>query len=210
MSILIALKGFTLGLSMIIPIGAQNAMVLNQGINRNHHLVVATICALADILLVTLGVLGGSFILASNNLMFNILTWGGILFLVGYGISSFKAALLLTNDESTQPPPTYKSLKIVVFSALAVTFLNPHVYIDTVMVLGSVGGQFKTIDQFYFIGGTITASIVWFFSLAVAAAKLSHILARPKVKRIIDIGIAIIMWIIAASLFERWFDRFFN
>lgn len=210
MNILIALKGFTLGLSMIIPIGAQNALVLNQGINRNHHLAIATICALSDILLITLGVIGGSFILDSNKIMFNLLTWGGIIFLLGYGINSFKAALTTHIDDNKQLNNVHKSLKVVVITCLAVTFLNPHVYIDTVMVLGSVGGQFKGIDQYSFIAGTITASIVWFYSLAISAAKFSHILARPKVKRVIDIGIGFIMWFIAFSLFERWFERLSN
>lgn len=210
MSYLIAMKGFTLGLSMIIPIGAQNAMILNQGIHRNHHFMAAGLCALYDIILIAIGILGGSLILNSNDMMFSLLTWGGILFLFGYGASSYQAAMSPHEETSNETNTTLKSVKIVVLTSLVVTFLNPHAYIDTIMVIGSVGGQFEGMGKYYFMIGTMAASIVWFFTLASGAAKLSPILARPKVKQAVDMTIAIVMWLIAASLFQSWISRFYG
>lgn len=209
MSYLVAMKGFTLGLSMIVPIGAQNAMILNQGINRNHHLLAATLCALYDILLISLGIMGGSFILNSSDIMFTVLTWGGILFLIGYGANAYQAAFSPPNSDNSHKHTAPKSIKVVILTSLVVTFLNPHAYIDTVMVIGSVGGQFEGVNKYYFMAGTMAASLVWFFTLASSAAKLSHILTRPRIRQGIDLAIATIMWIIAASLFQRWIERFY-
>lgn len=209
MSYLVAMKGFTLGLSMIVPIGAQNAMILNQGINRNHHLLAATLCALYDILLISLGIMGGSFILNSSDIMFTVLTWGGILFLIGYGANAYQAAFSPPNSDKSHKHTAPKSIKVVILTSLVVTFLNPHAYIDTVMVIGSVGGQFEGVNKYYFMAGTMAASLVWFFTLASSAAKLSHILTRPRVRQGIDLAIATIMWIIAASLFQSWIERFY-
>ncbi|MCG7531060.1 LysE/ArgO family amino acid transporter [Psychrobium sp. MM17-31] len=210
MSYLVAIKGFTLGLSMIVPIGAQNAMILNQGINRNHHLLAAALCAFYDILLISIGIMGGSLILNSNDTMFTLLTWGGILFLIGYGASAYQAAFSEQTTDSGQKRSAHKSIKVIVLTSLVVTFLNPHAYIDTVMVIGSVGGQFDGVNKYYFMAGAMAASLVWFFTLASGAAKLSHLLARPKVKQGIDLAIAAIMWIIAASLFQSWIERFYS
>ncbi|MGB0833873.1 MAG: LysE/ArgO family amino acid transporter [Psychrobium sp.] len=210
MSYLVAIKGFTLGLSMIVPIGAQNAMILNQGINRNHHLLAAALCAFYDILLISIGIMGGSLILNSSDTMFTLLTWGGILFLIGYGASAYQAAFSEQTTDSGQKRSAHKSIKVIILTSLVVTFLNPHAYIDTVMVIGSVGGQFEGVNKYYFMAGAMAASLVWFFTLASGAAKLSHLLARPKVKQGIDLAIAAIMWIIAASLFQSWIERFYS
>lgn len=209
MGYLIAIKGFSLGLSMIVPIGAQNAMVLNQGIKRNHHFMTAGLCAFYDILLITIGILGGSLVLNSSDTMFSLLTWGGILFLLGYGASSYQSAMSETSIDDSDSRTTLKSLKKVIITSLVVTFLNPHAYIDTIMVIGSVGGQFHGMEKYYFMIGTMAASLVWFFVLASSASKLSHVLAKPKVKQAIDMTIAIIMWVIAASLFHTWIARFY-
>ena len=206
MSLLIAAKGFTLGLSMIIPIGAQNAMILNQGINKNHHLAAAGLCALYDIILIAIGVMGGSVILNSSDIMFTLLSWGGILFLLTYGAISYKNAIEAPN-QATEQLITSKPFKLVVMTSLIVTFLNPHAYIDTMMILGSVGGQYEGNAKLYFLLGAMLASVVWFFSLAAGAAKLSKQLKKVKVKRVIDFMIALIMWIIAASLFQSWVSR---
>lgn len=203
MGFLILAKGFTLGLSMIVPIGSQNSMILNQGISRNHHLMAAALFASYDILLIALGVLGGSLLLASNELMFNILSWGGIAFLLTYGALSFHNVIKKPTTENDELK-TKKSLKLVVITSLLVTFLNPHVYVDTVMVIGNVGGQYQGDNKLFFMFGTMLASIVWFFTLAVGAAKLSVQLGKPKVKRIIDLSVALIMWSIAWSLYQSW------
>ncbi|NRA84288.1 MAG: amino acid transporter [Gammaproteobacteria bacterium] len=209
MSLLIVAKGFTLGLSMIIPIGAQNAMILNQGINKNHHFAAAALCSMYDVLLIVIGVMGASVILNSSDLMFSLLSWGGIVFLITYGAIAFKNAIeTVIND--TEKLVTAKSFKVVVLTSLVVTFLNPHAYVDTVMILGSVAGQYPVDTKMYFMLGAILASVIWFFTLAASAAKLSNQLKKPKVKRVIDFMIALIMWVIAATLFQSWSERFYS
>ncbi len=206
MGIFILAKGFSLGLAIIMPIGGQNSMLLTQGINRNHHLTTATLFILYDVFLIALGLLGGSIIMTSSSLLFNLLSWGGILFLVSYGFLSAKAALFSSHQLDTQVKQQ-KSLKYIFIASLMVTFLNPHVYIDTVILIGSVGGQYQGNNKLYFMLGTMLASVVWFLFLALAAAKLSTQLSKTKIKRTIDFAIAIIMWLIAWSLFEAWFSR---
>ena len=203
MSILLMAKGFSLGISMILPIGSQNAMILNQSIKKNHHFTTAAMFAVSDIVLIALGIMGGSLLLASNDIMFNILTWGGILFLLTYGAMSLKSAFTAISSENDKLT-TNKSLKMVIVTALLVTFLNPHVYIDTVMIIGSVGGQYQGDSKIFFMLGVMSASIVWFYALAFGAAKLSNQLSKPRVKQAIDIIITVIMWTIAWSLLQTW------
>ncbi len=206
MSLLVLVKGFSLGLSMIMPIGSQNAMLLTQGINRNHHLFTASLFISYDIILISLGVLGGSYILASSDLLFTLLTWGGIIFLSCYGALSLKSALTVTQGDKPVVQK-YKSLKIIFMTSLVVTFLNPHAYIDTIMVIGSVGGQYQGNTKLYFLVGTLLASVVWFLTVSLGAAKLAPQLSKPKVKRVIDISIAVVMWFIAWSLFTAWMTK---
>lgn len=203
---LAATTGFTLTLSMIIPIGSQNSMLLNQGITRNHHILTAGLFILFDIILISIGVLGGSLILSTNDMLFTLLTWGGIAFLLCYGAFSFKSAFS-NIDNATSNNINKKSVKAIVATCLIVTFLNPHAYIDTVMVIGSVGGQYSGEAKMYFLIGAITGSIVWFSSLAIGAAKLSVALSKPRVKFIIDTAIGLVMWFIAWSLLSTWLAR---
>lgn len=207
MALLAASQGFTLALSMIMPIGTQNSMLLNQGINKNYHLITATLFILYDVILISIGVLGGSLVLASNDTLFTLLTWGGMAFLFCYGALSFKAALVSTQEDESTTQSKQKSVKMVIIATLMVTFLNPHAYIDTVMVIGSVGGQYIGDAKLYFLFGAITGSIVWFLSVALAAAKLSVVLSKAKVKRMIDIFIGLVMWFIAWSLYMSWLTR---
>ncbi len=184
---------------MIIPIGAQNAYILNQGIKKNHHLTAATLCSLIDALLISLGVFGGGAILSQNELLLSTVTIGGIAFLIYYGYLSLKSAFQ-SQTENLDINTITKSRRSVILSVIAVSLLNPHVYLDTVVVLGSIGGQFEGSDRVSFAIGTMTASFVWFFALSIAASKLAPTLSKPKVKASIDIGVALIMFLIAASL----------
>lgn len=189
---------------MIIPIGAQNAYVLNQGIKRNHHLTTATLCSSLDILFISLGIFGGGALLSQNEVLLTLVTLGGIAFLSYYGYLSLKSAFSNNNDELELSDVT-KGRKAVILGALAVTVLNPHVYLDTVVVLGSIGGQFESNDRIAFALGTMIASVVWFFGLSIGAAKAAPTLSRPSVKKAIDIVVALIMFIIAGSLMkELW------
>lgn len=206
MSLLVLAKGFSLTLSMIIPIGTQNSMLINQGISKNHHKMTAALFVLYDALLISMGVLGGSILLSHNPMLFNLLTWGGILFLTVYGSLSMKSAIVQSKN-TTDTVLKKKSAKIVFLTSLAVTFLNPHAYIDTVMVIGSVGGQYADDGKIYFLIGCIFGSLTWFTCLALGAAKLSTQLSKPKVKMTVDIMIALVMWAVALSLFNTWLTR---
>jgi len=203
MIITAATQGFILTLSMIIPIGSQNSMLLSQGINKNHHLMTAGLFMLYDAMMISLGVLGGSLILSSNDTLFTMLTWGGIAFLLSYGVMSFKAAICGVKS-ATNNVVGKKSIKVVFLTTLVVTFLNPHAYIDTVMVIGSVGGQYNDNVKLYFLIGAISGSIVWFSTLALGAARLSRQLSQPKVRAAIDLSIGLVMWFIAWSLLMSW------
>lgn len=204
MNFWLVLQGFGLGASMIIPIGAQNAYVLNQGIKRHHHLTTATICSLLDALFISLGIFSGGALLASNTTLLTMVTIGGIIFLTVYGIISLRSAFSGVADESVNPGRIRsRGRKAVIVGALAVTVLNPHLYLDTVVILGSIGGQFEGHDRLAFAAGTILASFVWFYSLSLGAAKLAPTLSQPKVRKAIDIGVALMMFTIAVMLFKH-------
>ena len=194
-------QGFFLGASMIIPLGVQNSYVLSQGIKGNHHFLTATVCMLCDIMLIGLGIFGGGKLIASNECLMLIMGWGGMLFLLSYGAVAFYKVW----QNQYQLPEKVKALtnrKTVIATTLAVTLLNPHVYLDTVMILGSVGGAFQGHEKMYFALGTMMASIIWFYSLAGGAAKLAPWLGQPKSQRIIDAFIGSIMCFVAFTLFR--------
>ncbi|MDV7106259.1 LysE/ArgO family amino acid transporter [Vibrio sp. TH_r3] len=205
MSFWIVFQGFSLGASMIIPIGAQNAYVLNQGIKRNHHLMTAATCSLIDILLISLGVFGGGSLFSQNETLLNIATIGGILFLTFYSYLSVKSALQF-KTEAIDVNLSIKSRHAVIIGVLAVSLLNPHVYLDTIVVLGSIGGQFTGLERLSFALGTMIASLVWFFGLSIAASKLANTLSKPKVKIAIDLAVALVMMLIAISLTIELFN----
>ncbi|KXI21009.1 LysE/ArgO family amino acid transporter [Photobacterium sanguinicancri] len=200
MSIWALLQGFGLGASLIIPIGAQNAYVLNQGIKRNHHLTTATICSVCDVIFISLGIFGGGALLSSNETLLTSVTVGGILFLLFYGSLSLRSALKPQNTEEQTQQVTARGRRAVILGALAVTVLNPHLYLDTVVILGSIGGQFEGSDRVAFAIGTIFASFAWFYTLSIGAAKLGPTLSKPKVKRGIDLAVAAMMLFIATHL----------
>ncbi|PHS18846.1 MAG: amino acid transporter [Kangiella sp.] len=205
-------QGFFLGGSMIIPIGAQNAFIINQGIKRQFHLLAATLCILGDVLLISLGVFGGGEIIASNETLSFLLTLFGILFLTGYGMLSFRSAFTPALPSKIDSSACTKTDKIdktdrtllkVVITCFAVTLLNPHAYIDTVVILGGVGGQFLGNGKILFTLGCIIASTCWFYGLSISASKMSHILSKPKVKKGIDISVGIVMLLIAIALTQQ-------
>lgn len=210
MNFWILLQGFSLGATMIIPIGAQNAYVLNQGIKRNHHLTTATICSVMDVFFISLGIFGGGALLSQNETLLTVVTLGGIAFLTFYGWLSLRAALQHSDQQESQPQKLARGRRAVILGALAVTVLNPHLYLDTVVILGSIGGQFEGSDRLAFALGTMMASFVWFYGLSIGAAKLAPVLSKPKTKRIIDLIVATMMFIIAfalaKSLYTQWFS----
>ena len=172
-------QGLALGAAMILPLGPQNAFVMNQGIRRQYHIMIALLCAISDLVLICAGIFGGSALLMQSPWLL-ALTWGGVAFLLWYGFGAFKTAIIAT--------------------MLAVTWLNPHVYLDTFVVLGSLGGQLDVEPKRWFALGTISASFLWFFGLAILAAWLAPRLRTAKSQRIINLVVGCVMWFIALQL----------
>lgn len=194
------LQGLLLGFAIILPIGPQNAFVMMQGIRRQYHLMSATVCAISDIVLLAVGIFAGSFLLNQSPLLLTTITWAGVAFLLWYGSLAFKTAWQNRNDSVDVSLWQHNSRLKIVLMLLAVTWLNPHVYLDTVVIFGSVGSQFAGTAQYLFAAGAMTASVVWFFSLSLLAAKCSQFLQKPITQMVIYAFIGIVMWAIAFQL----------
>jgi L-lysine exporter family protein LysE/ArgO len=194
------IKGFTLGASLIIAIGSQNAFVLRQGLRREHVLTICSICFICDALLILLGVGGfGTLVASSPNLM-TLARWGGALFLFIYGLRSFRSAFKPgTMQVETEDNPA-SCLKWAILTTLALTLLNPHVYLDTVVLLGSIAGQLSEKNRPIFAIGAVSASMVWFYGLGYGARLLTPLFRKQISWKILDTLIGFIMWAIAASL----------
>lgn len=192
-------QGLMLGAAMILPLGPQNAFVMNQGIRRQHHLLVALLCALSDLTLICAGIFGGSALLSQSPWLLVSITWGGVAFLVWYGWGALRTALS-HNLEIMQTEVMKQGRFRIITTLLAVTWLNPHVYLDTFVVLGSLGGQLAPQPKQWFAIGTISASFLWFFSLAMLAAVLAPKLQTVRAQRIINGAVAIVMFYIALRL----------
>ncbi|WP_434288195.1 LysE/ArgO family amino acid transporter [Celeribacter sp. SCSIO 80788] len=193
-----ALTGFLTGLSLIVAIGAQNAFVLRQGLRRSHVLPVVLVCALSDAVLISLGVFASAQVSAAFPPLLPMLRWGGAGFLLFYG---FKAARTAYRGGGHLEAATQgaQSLRAVVLTALALTWLNPHVYLDTVVLLGAISARFAEARA-EFAMGAIMASFAFFFSLGYGARLLAPVFARETAWRVLDGGIALVMWSIAAGL----------
>ncbi len=190
--------GLGFGLSLIIAIGAQNTFVLRQGLRREHVLVVVAVCAVSDVVLIALGVGGlGSLVQAAPGLL-DLMRIGGAGFLLVYGLLAARRAWRPSViDADPAGGPT--SLRTTIATCLALTWLNPHVYLDTVILLGSVAGTYR--DQRWWFGlGAAIGSIVWFGGLGFGARLLRPLFARPSSWRVLDALIAAVMLAISASL----------
>ena len=196
---LIALfKGMGTGAGLIIAIGAQNAFVLTQGLRRQYHWPIAGICSLFDAICITLGAAGMGVLVSQSPVLLEITKWGGALFLGWYGLNAFRSAF---EDNSLKGESRgVSTLKQAVITTLAITALNPHVYLDTVVLLGSIGSQQAEGLQIWFTVGAVCASFIWFFSLSFGARWLAPLFAKPIAWRILDLTIALVMWSIALSL----------
>lgn len=190
--------GLTIGLSLILAIGAQNAFVLRQGLRNEHVLAVVLTCALSDTVLILFGV--GSFrqILAHAPWIDPVMRYGGAIFLVWYGAKSLMSAFKSTESLVVENGKTVP-LKRVLITCLALTWLNPHVYLDTVMLLGTISTRFPG-DEFPFAGGAVTASFAFFFTLGFGSTYLRPLFAKPIAWRFLEFVIAIVMWWIALKL----------
>ncbi|MBK8447603.1 MAG: amino acid transporter [Micropruina sp.] len=207
--LLSALAGLGLGFSLIVAIGAQNLFVLRQGLRREHVLVAAAICAASDAVLIVLGVSGVGLVLQAVPWLLSAVRWAGALFLIGYGLMAARRAWRPTGgaliaDAAAHPTPAptgagsvrlatrTRPLAPVVLTCLALTWLNPHVYLDTVFLLGSVASTHGE-GRWAFAAGAVLASLVWFFGLAVGARFLAPWLSTPRAWRVLDAVIAVVM-----------------
>ncbi|WP_425098640.1 LysE/ArgO family amino acid transporter [Tropicibacter sp. S64] len=191
-----ALAGFALGLSLILAIGAQNAFVLRQGLRRAHVLPVVLVCALSDALLIAAGVAGFGALTKAIPGLETAMRLFGAAFLIWYGARTLRAAW--KGGEALTAGPEAGSLRTAILTCLAFTWLNPHVYLDTVVLLGAVSAQYD--DRLSFALGAMTASFAFFFALGYGARLLAPLFARPQAWRILDLIIGLTMWAIAAKL----------
>ena len=192
------LAGLGSGLALIIAIGAQNAFVLRQGLRREHLLPIVLICACADLTLIAAGIAGLGVMIERYPALLTLARYGGAAFLLIYGLSAARRAwsgeTLAVADEGGV------SLFTAVSTCLALTFLNPHVYLDTVILLGALANQHGDQGRWQFGAGAVLASLTWFFLLAYGARALRPLFTSPLAWRVLDGSIAIVMWTIAFGL----------
>lgn len=191
--------GLALGFSLIVAIGAQNAFVLRQGLRREHVLPVCLVCAFSDAALIIFGVSGFHELSARLHWLEPALRYGGAAFLFWYGAKSLLAALRSTGILLAGEERPFVPLGRVLLICLALTWLNPHVYLDTVVMLGMLSRGFPGLER-YFAGGAMSASFIFFFSLGYGARLLRPIFANPKAWRVFEACVAALMWLIALKL----------
>ncbi|EXL05265.1 arginine exporter protein ArgO [Brucella sp. NBRC 13694] len=194
----IYVTGFTMGLTLIVAIGAQNAFVLRQGLRDEHVFAVSLACAVSDAILILIGVTSFQKIAAIMPALDPIMRYGGAAFLIWYGARSLYSAFTSSAVLATANGASV-SLTKTLATCLALTWLNPHVYLDTVVLLGTISTQFPGLET-SFAAGAITASFVFFFSLGFGARWLRPIFARPSSWRVLEGIIAVTMWSIALKL----------
>jgi L-lysine exporter family protein LysE/ArgO len=192
------IAGFLLGLSLIVAIGAQNAFILRQGLRREHVLPLVLTCAVSDAVLIGFGVGGFATMLSRIIWLDPLMRYAGAAFLLVYAIRSLRSAVTGGNALETKGQAT-TSLQSALLTCLALTWLNPHVYLDTVVLLGSISTRYAG-QELAFALGAITASFVFFFSLGYGARLLAPLFAKPVAWRILDGLIALVMASIGVSL----------
>ena len=195
-----ALEGFALSIGLILALGPQNVFVMRQGLMRSHVFAVCLACSVFDAVLITAGVLGMGSILSRIEGAEFIIAVGASIFLVSYGLLRIKSAMnplgMTTEGEGEN------ELAPTIAAAAAFTFLNPHVYVDTLLLIGGTSSRYFGDERLAFGIGAATASFVFFFSLGYGARSLSEVLNKPEVWRYIDLSIATIMFIIAAGILQ--------
>jgi len=184
--------------SLIIAIGAQNAFVLRQGLRRQHVLPIVIICVLSDAILIAAGVAGIGVIVKNAPIALEIVRWAGFLFLVGYAV--FAARRALKPESLSTSGAVAGSLAAAVGTCLAITWLNPHVYLDTVLLLGSLSASHGDPGRWVFGAGAATASLLWFGMLGFGARFPAPVFAKPVAWRILDVAIAVLMLVLAVLL----------
>jgi L-lysine exporter family protein LysE/ArgO len=190
--------GLLTGLSLIIAIGAQNAFVLRQGLAREHVLPVVAICALSDLVLIVAGVAGIGTVVRQAGWVIDVVRWLGVAFLTWYGVSSLLQARHTSALAAAAPEPM--SLRSAVLRVTALTWLNPHVYLDTLLLLGSIANTHGHTGRWWFAAGAAVASVLWFSGLGFGARFASPLLSRPRAWQLLDVLIGLTMLGIAVLL----------
>jgi len=193
-----AINGFVLGAGLIVAIGAQNAFVLRQGLVRSHVLAVCVTCALSDAVLIALGVGGLGTLIANSPPLIELVTAGGALFLFVYGVRAFMRAFTTGALEAATQKPA--GLAATLAACLAFTFLNPHVYLDTLVLIGALSAGYAGAARLAFGAGAVLASFAWFFALGYGARRLAPVFADRRAWQVLDIVIGAVMWSLAAGL----------
>lgn len=191
------IKGFMVSGGLIVAIGAQNAFVLSQSVRRNHHHVIALICGLCDVVLIFAGILGAGAAVAADPRLGKLLALGGAAFLFWYGA---RALISARRGGTMEAHGADLILGRAVFTTLALTWLNPHAYIDTLVLIGGIGGQLSGQSRLLFGVGAVAASFTWFFSLSFFGGLLAPVFRKPMAWRVLDTAVCMIMWTVAASL----------
>lgn len=195
-----AAEGFGLGAGLIIAIGAQNAYVLRQGLRRQHVFAVASLCFVIDCLLIAVGAGGFASLLQAVPRLPGIAAWGGALFLAAYSLRAFAAALHPGSLKASEGTEVGKGLKVALATALALSLLNPHVYLDTVILLGGLAAQYAGGERLAFALGAMLASGLWFYGLGYGARRLAPFFASPRAWRLLDAFVGCVMAALALGL----------
>jgi len=192
-------QGFGLGAGLIIAIGAQNAHVLRTGLLRQHVGLTVAVCIVIDVLLISLGVAGMGAVIEHSPVLLSAARWGGALFLAVYGLRAWRQALS-NGSLRIEADGLRRSALQALTTVLAMSLLNPHLYLDTVVLLGSVGGQQPPGERGWFAAGAATASTLWFCALGFGARLLTPLFARPVAWRVLDGVVGAVMAALAATL----------
>jgi L-lysine exporter family protein LysE/ArgO len=193
-----AVAGLLTGLSLIVAIGAQNAFVLRQGLAREHVGPVVAICAVSDLVLIVAGVAGIGTVIRQAGWVVDVVRWLGVAFLTWYGVTSLLRARRTSGLAAAAPEPM--SLRAAVGRATALTWLNPHVYLDTVLLVGSIANTHGHPGRWWFAAGAVLASVLWFSALGFGARFASPLLALPRAWQLLDVLIGLTMLGIALML----------
>lgn len=198
------LTGFATGFSLILAIGAQNVFVLRQGLARRHVFWVCLVCAVSDAALIAAGVSGFGAAAQRVPWLETAMTWGGAAFLAVYGAIRLRAAWRGEDGMAAGgAAEADRGLRASILACLAFTWLNPHVYLDTLALVGAVGAGFEGASRLAYGVGAVTASFVFFFGLGYGARLLAPALARPGAWRVFDVAVGLLMWALAAGLLLR-------